>query len=127
MIGFLIRMLITAFGLAVASAVVPGMRLDGMGTVIPAALLLGIVNAIIRPILVVLTLPITLVSLGFFLLIINAAMLSIVAKFLDGFVLTGFGAAFFGSIIVSVVSWVASSYIGPDGRFQVIVRRRDRE
>ena len=123
MSGFLIRLLITALGLWVAQAIVPGMEIQGFGTLLAAALLLGIVNAIVRPLIILLTLPITVLSLGLFLLVVNAAMLGLVAALLEGFVLRGFFSALLGSIVVSITSWVASWYIGPSGRVEVIVRR----
>ena len=119
--GFLARMLITALGLWLASAVVPSMRFDGLATLLVAALLFGGVNAVIRPIAILFTLPITVLTLGLFLLVVNAAMLGLVAALLSGFSLGGFGAALVGSIIVSLTSWVASWYVGPSGRFEVLV------
>lgn len=95
-------------------------RLDLLG----AALLLGIVNAVVRPVLILLTLPATLVTLGLFLLVINAAMLGLVAWMFDGFTISGFWAAVFGALVVSVTGWVASSFIGPRGKFEVMVRPR---
>ena len=94
--------------------------MSGPGALLLAALLMGLVNAFVRPIVILLT-PITIVTLGLFLLVVNAAMFGLVAWFLDGFVVTGFLPAFFGWLIVSAVGWLASSYIGPSGRFQVIV------
>lgn len=123
MSGFLIRLLITALGLWVAQAIVPGMEIQGFGTLLAAALLLGIVNAFVRPLIILLTLPITVLSLGLFLLVVNAAMLGLVAAFLDGFVVRGFFSALLGSIVVSITSWIASWYIGSSGRVEVIVRR----
>jgi putative membrane protein len=119
--GIIVRLLVNALALWVASALVSGMEITGTGTLFGAALLLGIVNAILRPIFILLTLPITLLTLGIFLLIINAAMLGIVASVLDGFVLTGFWAAVGGSIVVSIVSWFANRYIGPRGGIEVEV------
>ena len=109
---FLVRLLITALALWVASALVPGMEIRGIGTLLAAAILLGLVNAVVRPVLVVLTLPITVLTLGIFLLVINAAMLGLVAWLLPGFVLGGFFPALFGSLIVSLISWCASRYVG---------------
>jgi putative membrane protein len=86
-----------------------------------AALLLGVVNAIVRPLMVVLTFPITLVTLGLFLLVVNAAMLGLVAAMLDGFAVGGFWAALFGAIIVGMTSWMASWWIGPKGNVEVMV------
>ena len=122
--GFLVRLLITALGLWIASAIVPGIEIRGGGTLLLAALLLGLVNAVVRPVIVVLTLPITVLTLGVFLWVVNAAMLALVAAMLEGFVVRGFFAALLGSFIVSVTSWVASSYIGPTGRFEMLVVRR---
>jgi putative membrane protein len=125
MSGFVIRLLITALGLWVAQAIVPGMEISGFWTLLAAALLLGLVNAVVRPIFVLLTLPITIVTLGLFLLVVNAAMLAIVAALLEGFVLRGFFSALFGSLIVSITSSIASWYVGPTGRIEVIVQRGD--
>ena len=121
MTGILVRTLIIALGLGLASFLLPGVAIGGAGTLIIAALLLGLVNAVIRPILVVLTFPITLVTLGLFLLVINAAMFGLVAAMLDGFFVGGFFSALFGALIVSLVSTVASWTIGPDGRYEVLI------
>ena len=128
MSGFLIRLAIGAFALWVAQKVVSGIAIDGTLTLILAALLLGIVNAVVRPIFVLLTLPLTLLTLGLFLLVVNAAMLGLVALLLPGFHIAGFGSALFGSIVVSVISWAASAWIGPTGRFEVlVVEKRPRQ
>jgi len=110
--AFLVRMLISAAGLWIASVLIPGMDISGMGTLLAAAFLLGLVNALVRPVLIFLTLPLTILTLGLFLLVINAAMLGLVAWLLPGFVLGGFFPALFGSLIVSVISWCASRYVG---------------
>jgi len=125
MSGFVVRLLITALGLWVAQAIVPGVEISDVWTLLAAAFLLGVVNAVVRPIFVLLTLPITVLSLGLFLLVVNAAMLAIVAALLQGFVLTGFFSALFGSFVVSLTSWIASWYVGPTGRIEVIVHRGD--
>jgi putative membrane protein len=121
MTGIIIRMLITALGLAAAAWIIPGVTIAGPGTLIVAAALMGIVNAVIRPIAVVLTLPITIITLGLFLLVVNAAMFGLVAWMLDGFVVAGFLPAMFGWLIVTFVSWLAASFIGPRGRYQVLI------
>ncbi|MBI3769533.1 MAG: phage holin family protein [Deltaproteobacteria bacterium] len=123
MSGFLVRLLINALGLWVAQAIVPGVEITGVGTLLAAALLLGIANAVVRPLIVLLTLPITVLSLGLFLLVVNAAMLALVAALLEGFVLRGFFSALLGSLVVSITSWIAAWYVGPSGRIEVIVRR----
>jgi putative membrane protein len=109
MTGIVIRLLITMGAMWLASRIVPGMNFDNATTLFWAALLLGIVNAIIRPLLVIATIPLTLLTLGLFLLIINAGMLALVAHFLSGFTLASFWAALFGAILVSVFSSVAST------------------
>jgi len=126
MTGILVRTLIIALGLGLATALIPGVTISGAGTLLVAALLLGLVNAIIRPLLVVLTLPLTLLTLGVFLLVINAAMFGLVAAMLDDFQVAGFFSALFGAMIVGLTSTLASWYIGPDGRYEVlIIERRD--
>jgi putative membrane protein len=124
MLGFLLRMAISAFALWVASAIVPGMTIAGTPTLLGAALLLGLVNAFIRPLALLLTLPFTIVTLGLFILVVNAAMLGLVAALLDGFTLSGFGSALLGSLVVSLVGSLVSWTIGPSGRFEVMVIER---
>lgn len=124
MAGFILRLLIVALGLWLASELVPGIEVSGVGTLLGAALLLGIVNAVVRPVFILLTLPLTVVTLGLFLLVINAAMLGLVAWVFDGFTIAGFWAALFGSIVVSITGWLASYFIGPRGRVEVIVVQR---
>ena len=124
--GFVVRMLITAIGLWLASEIVTGFDFAGTGSLLAAALLLGVVNAVIRPIFLILTLPITVVTLGFFILVINAAMVGLVAGLLKGFTVDGFGSAFLGALIVTVTSWLASSFIGSRGRFTTVYVRRER-
>lgn len=119
--GFLLRLAISAAGLWLASEVVPGMAIEGVGTLLAAALLLGLVNALVRPVVILLTLPITLLTLGLFLWVVNAAMLALVAWLLADFQLSGLGAALLGSLIVSVTSWLASAAVGPRGRIEVLV------
>ena len=122
--GIVIRTLITMLGLFLASRVVPGVWIEGTFNFILAAVLLGLVNAIVRPILFVLTLPFTIVTLGLFIFVLNAAMFGLVAAMLDNFQVSGFWSALFGAIIVSITSTVACWTIGPDGRYDVLVVRR---
>lgn len=123
--GFLVRLLITAVGLWIASSL-RGVHIDGVSTLLLAALLLGIVNAVVRPIFIVLTLPITILSLGFFLLVINAAMLGLVAAMLARFSIDGLGWAILASIVVTVTGWMGNAFIGPKGRWEIMVSRRER-
>jgi putative membrane protein len=124
--GFLVRMMITTISLWLAALIVPGMDLQGIGTVLGAALLLGVVNAFIRPVVVLLTLPLTIVTLGLFLLVVNAMMLALVSVLFSGFTLGGFWSAMLGALFVSFFSWLGSAFIGRSGRYEVIVIRRDR-
>lgn len=127
MAGILVRTLIIALGLGLANVLIPGVRIEGAVTLVVAALLLGLVNAVIRPLVVLLTLPLTIVTLGIFLLVINAAMFGLVAAMLGDFTVSGFFSALFGALIISLTSMLASWYIGPDGRYEVlIIERRGR-
>ena len=118
MTGFLLRAAIVALGLWLASMIVPGVTFASPGVLVAAALLLGFINAFIRPILVILTFPITIVTLGLFLLIINGLMVELVAHLLPGFGVSGFWAALFTSIVVSLTSWATSKYINAQGRVE---------
>jgi putative membrane protein len=120
--GFLLRALISALGLWLASQWVPGVYFDSPATLLLAAILLGIVNAIVRPIVFILTLPLTIVTLGLFLLVLNAAMVALVAGILPGFHLHSFSAALLTWIIVWITGWIGSALIGHRG-FERYARR----
>ena len=123
--GFLIRAVVVGIGLWLASQIVPGVHFVSTESLIAAALLLGIVNALVRPILVILTFPITILTLGLFLLGINGLMIELVSHFLSGFVVTGFWPAFFAAIVVSLTSWVISGWAGPPhGRIDIVRTRK---
>ena len=108
MMRFLLRAAIAALGLWLATELVGGIRIATPGALVLAALLLGICNALVRPVLVILTLPITVVTLGLFLLVVNAAVFALVAALVPGFTVGGFGPALLGSLVVSVTGWIAS-------------------
>jgi putative membrane protein len=118
--GFVARVLLTAFGLWVADMLLTNVRFDGAGSLFLAALLLGVVNAVVRPIVVVLTLPITLLSLGLFMFVINGAMLLLVARLMPSFHVRGLGTAIVASVIVGLTSWAANAFIGNHGKVEVI-------
>ncbi len=124
MLGILIRTLITGLGIWLAAYLVPGVSASSTSALVWAAIALGLINAFVRPILVVLTLPFTIVTLGLFLLILNAGMLNLAGWFVDGFDVVGFWSSIFGAIIISVVSGLCSRFIGPKGRYEVLVVRR---
>ncbi len=111
---FILRVLIAALGLWLATEWVSGITVSTPTTLIFAALLLGVVNAIVRPIVVLLTLPVTLITLGLFLLVVNAAMLGLVAAFLSGFSIAGFWPALWAALLISLVSWLGSSIFKKD-------------
>ena len=124
MTGFILRACITAIGLWVATRLVSGIRIDDPATLVHAGLLLGVVNAIVRPIAILLTLPLTILSLGLFLLVINTAMVGLVAAMLPGFHIPGgFWSAFGTAFIVWITGWLGSSLIGSRGKVDVFVRR----
>jgi putative membrane protein len=123
MLGFLIRAALVALGLWLATDWVSGVSIDTPSTLILAGILLGVVNSIVRPIAILLTLPMTILTLGFFLLFINAGMVALVAWMLPGMHISGFAAAFWTSIVVSLVSFVGSWFVGGKGRVEVIRRR----
>lgn len=124
MTGFVLRAVISAIGFWIATRWVHGIRIDNAGTLVLAGLLLGVVNAIVRPILVILTLPITILSLGLFLLIVNTAMVALVAWMLPGFhIYGGFWSAFATALVVWITGWLGSWLIGPRGKIDVHVRR----
>jgi len=128
--GFLYRLLITALGLWAASTIVPGVSFRSWQTLLLAALLLGIVNAVVRPILLFLTFPITILTLGLFIFVVNGISLALVAWLLPGFMLRGLGAAILGAIVVGLTSWLASAFVGGSGRIErfrrIEVRSPDR-
>jgi putative membrane protein len=125
MVGFILRGLVAALGLWAATEMLTGFTIDSATTLILAGLLLGLVNAIVRPFALLLSLPALIYTLGLFLLVVNAAMLGLVAFLLPGFRITTFWTAVGGAIIVSIVSWIGSWFIGSRGRVEVIRPKRD--
>src|ERR1700683_174793 len=123
MLGFFVRAAIVALGLWLATVWVHGVKIDSPATLILAGVLLGIVNSIVRPIAILLTLPMTILTLGLFLLVINAGMVALVAWMLPGMHVAGFGPAFWTALVVSLVSIVGSWFVGSKGRVDIMVRR----
>jgi len=116
--GFFFRLVITGLGLWVAETIVPGVQIDGWGNLVVAALLLGIVNAVIRPIILILTLPLTVLTLGLFILVVNGISVALVAWLMPGFTLSGLWAAIVASIVVGLTSWFGSAFVGGSGRIE---------
>jgi len=119
--GFWIRLLVTAVGLLIASGLVSGIEFEGLPALFFAAFVLGCVNAVIRPVVILMTIPFTVVTLGLFLFVVNAAMIWLTAFLVPGFFVAGFWSALFGSVIVSITGMFASWYIGPKGTVDVLV------
>jgi putative membrane protein len=108
MLNLIARWIINAAALLLVAYLYPGVTVESFWAAVVAALVLGLVNAVLRPILVILTLPVTLLTLGLFIFVINAALFWLVANIVQGFGVTGFGAAFIGSILYSVITLVTS-------------------
>jgi putative membrane protein len=120
--GFFCRLIITALGLWAAEAIVPGVELAGVGNLIVAALLLGIVNAVVRPFILIFTLPLTVLTLGLFIFVVNGISLAVVAWIMPGFELAGLGSAILASMVVGLTGWFASAFVGSTGRIERIRR-----
>lgn len=103
MLRFVVRWLATALGIGAAGALLPGIQVDGAKAAVLAALLLGLINATLRPLLMILTLPLTVLTLGAFALVINGAMLALAARFVEGVQVAGFGSAVLGAAVVSLI------------------------
>jgi putative membrane protein len=117
--SFVVRWLTTALGIGVAAQVLPGIQVDGLWPTVVAALLLGLVNVTLRPILLLLTLPLTVLTLGLFALVINGAMLALVASVVKGVHVAGFGSAILGAVIISLVGGLLSWLLRPRPRVRV--------
>ncbi len=118
---FVIRWAVITIAVMTASAMIHGIRYDNVPSLIGAALLLGILNAFARPVLLILSAPIILLTLGFFILVLNALMLLFVPNIVTGFHVDSFGSAFWGAIVISIVSWFLSAFFrGSDGRVHVL-------
>jgi putative membrane protein len=104
MVEFLLHLVLTAGALLIVARVVGGIQVSGFGAALIGALVLGIVNAIVRPIMILLTLPLTILTLGLFLFVINALMLWLVAALVPGFRVRGFGAALLGSLLLTLLN-----------------------
>ena len=116
--GFLLRLIVNAAALWVAAQLVPGLVVTGLQPLLLAALVLGLINAIVRPVLLILTLPLTLVTLGLFIFILNAFCLWLTSRIVPGFVVQSFAAALLGALVVSIVSWLLTAFVSDAGRWR---------
>lgn len=107
---FIFRWIINAFALAIVAWLLPGIRFEGIPDLILAALVLGLINSFLRPILVIIFFPISLVTLGVFLFVVNALMLLLTARIVGGFSIAGFWSAFGGALLLSFFSWLISGF-----------------
>jgi putative membrane protein len=117
-VGFLVRVLVNAAVIALAAAFVPGLHLAGAGSALLAGLVLGLINALVRPVLVLLTLPLTLLTLGLFLLVLNGICLALTAWLVPGLDVDGFLPAVLGALVISVVSWILTAFVSDRGRLE---------
>jgi putative membrane protein len=131
MLVIITRWLIITVAIMIASYFVPGIKVDTLSTAVIAACVLGLINVFIRPVLVLLTLPLSILTLGLFYFFLNAFLLELVSYFVNGFVVRDFFSAFFGSLIISIVSWLANSFIAnhniekPDDPEYIDLRKGD--
>ena len=124
--GFLIRLCLNAIALLIVSTVIPGIEVQGVLPALSAAFFLGLVNAVVRPIILILTLPLTIVTLGLFIPVINAFLLKLVSLMIQGFEVHGFWSAVFGALLLSIVSGLLSLFVNDQGRVEVVVHRQRR-
>jgi len=122
MFGFFLRWSINLLAMVIAGSIIPGIGIQSIEMGIIAAGIFGVVNAVIRPVVLILTLPINLLTLGLFTLVINAAMLKLVSDVVPGFTIESFRAAFFGALLISLISWLVNIFVGGDGTFIFIKR-----
>jgi len=125
--GFVVRWVINAIALVITAMIISGMDFNGILAPFVAALVIGVLNAIVRPILIVITLPINILTLGLFTFVVNAVMIQITASVVSGFQVTGFWAAFIGAILMSIVSFILSFFINDKGSIEYIIVRRDKQ
>lgn len=122
--GILIRWFITTLAVLVVPYVISGVRVEGLGTALAAGAILGVLNAVVRPVLILLTLPLTVVTIGLFIFVINALLFEFAAAIVPGMHVASFWSALFASIVVSIVSWILNSVVaGGAGEQTIIVRR----
>jgi putative membrane protein len=124
--GFLLRWFLLTLSIVLVSHVLKGIEVRGLWSAIAAAFFLGLFNAFLRPIFIVLTLPATFLTFGFFILAINGLILWMVSGLVEGFRVSGFWTAVLGSVLISAISFVLNGLIGGQGRIEYIELRRDR-
>jgi putative membrane protein len=112
MVNFFLTWLLAAIALSITAYLVPGLTIASWQAAAVGAIVMGLVNAIVKPIITILTLPLTLLTLGLFLFVVNAISISLVGFFTPGFTVDGFWPALFGSIVLSLVTWIIGQFTG---------------
>jgi putative membrane protein len=121
--GLLIRFLVTGIAVLVASEVVPGISLDSVSAGLAAAVVLALLNAVVRPVLYLLSLPFIIVTLGLFMVIVNALLLQLAAWLVKGFHVEGFWPSILGAVLISLVSTVLNLWVSERGTVEIITAR----
>ncbi len=124
--GLLIRFVVTGVAVLLAAQIVPGIRVDGFSAGVAAVIVFSLLNAVVRPILYLLSLPLIVVTLGLFIVVINALLLQLVAWLVKGFVVEGFWPSVWGALLISVVSTILNIWVSDQGRMEVVVHRNRR-
>lgn len=121
--GLLIRFAVTALAVLVATQVVDGLSFESAAAGLAAVVVLSLLNAIVRPLLYLMSLPFILLTLGLFMVVINALLLQLTALLVKGFVVAGFWPAVWGALIISLVSTILNLWVSEEGRVEIVVRR----
>jgi putative membrane protein len=121
--GFVVRLIVNAAALWVAAQLVSGIGVTGLTPLLLAALVLGLINAIVRPVLLVLTFPLTLVTLGLFIFVLNAFCLWLTSRLVPGFTIDSFWSAFLGALVISVISWLLTTFVSDTGHWRRVDQR----
>jgi putative membrane protein len=122
--GLLIRFIVTGVAVLLAGQIIPGIYIQTVAAGLAAVILLALLNALVRPVLYLLTIPFIILTLGFFMVIINAFLLQFTAFLVKGFVVEGFWPSFWGALLISLVSSVLNLLISEQGRIEIVVHRK---
>lgn len=121
--GLFIRFVVTGVAVLLAAQIVPGIRVDSVSAGVAAVIVFSLLNAVVRPVLYLLSLPLIVVTLGLFIIVINALLLQLVAWLVKGFVVEGFWPSVWGALLISVVSTILNIWVSDQGRMEVVVHR----
>lgn len=121
--GLLIRFVVTGTAVLLTAEIVPGIEVEGPSAGIAVVILLALLNALVRPVLYLLSLPFIILTLGLFMVVINALLIQLVSFLVKGFVVEGFWPAFWGAVLISAVSSILNLFISEDGRVEIVIHR----